>query len=121
MNKPTLVIGASENPERYSYKAINMLLNHNHKVYGYGNKAGNVSGCEFFTEYKHIEGLDTITLYIGEKNQTDAIKSYIESLQPKRVIFNPGTENSNWQSKLEEKGIQAEEACTLVLLQTEQY
>lgn len=118
--KPTLVIGASENPERYSFKAINMLLDHHHTVYGYGMKSGNLRGVEFMTDYAPVD-VHTVTMYVGAKNQTPELKSYIESLQPKRVIFNPGTENQEWENELTIKGIEAEEACTLVLLQTGQY
>lgn len=118
--KPTLVIGASENPDRYSYKAINMLLDHHNTVYGYGLKSGKVREVEFITEYKPLE-VDTVTLYVGEKNQTEDLKNYVESLKPKRVIFNPGTENIAWEDRLKNIGIEAEEACTLVLLQTGQY
>jgi uncharacterized protein len=118
--KPTLVIGASENPERYSFKAINMLLEYDHTVYAYGIKAGNVSGIEFMTDMNLVE-VDTVTLYVGEKNQDEVLKNYIISLNPKRVIFNPGTENEEFEAELTAKGIEAEEACTLVLLQTGQY
>jgi uncharacterized protein len=118
--KPTLVIGASENPERYSFKAINMLLEHYHAVFAYSIKAGNVAGIEFMTELNPVE-IDTVTLYVGEKNQDEVLRNYIISLNPKRVIFNPGTENEDFAAELITKGIEAEEACTLVLLQTEQY
>lgn len=118
--KPTLVIGASENPERYSYKAINMLLDHYQPVFAYGIKAGNVAGIEFMTEMNPVE-VDTVTLYVGEKNQDEVLKNYIISLNPQRVIFNPGTENEDFAAELSSKGIIAEEACTLVLLQTGQY
>lgn len=118
--KPTLVIGASENPERYSYKAINMLLDHHHTVYGYGNKAGRIRDVEFITEKLPI-AIHTISLYVGAKNQDEDLKNYIYSLHPKRVIFNPGTENPIFEKELNGKGISTEEACTLVLLQTGQY
>lgn len=118
--KPTLVIGASENPDRYSYKAINMLLDYHHDVYAYGLKAGQIRGVEFSTDYKLIK-VHTVTMYVGQKNQSTELKGYIESLQPKRVIFNPGTENPEWKENLVAKGIEAEDACTLVLLQTGQY
>lgn len=118
--KPTLVIGASENPERYAFKAMNMLLDYHHTVYGYGLKAGRVRDIEFMTEYVPVD-VHTVTLYVGAKNQTPELKNYIESLQPRRVIFNPGTENPEWESALEKKGIHAEEACTLVLLRTDQF
>jgi len=118
--KPTLVIGASENPERYSYKAIIMLLDHYHEVFGYGVKSGNVGGVEFMTEKTPVK-VDTVTMYVGAKNQDMDLKNYILSLKPRRVIFNPGTENPHWVSELNDYNIATEEACTLVLLQTGQY
>jgi predicted CoA-binding protein len=118
--KPTLVIGASENPERYSFKAINMLLDHDHEVFGYGIKSGNVKGVEFMTEFSPVK-VDTVTMYVGAKNQDMDLRNYILSLKPNRVIFNPGTENPQWEVELNDYGIRTEEACTLVLLQTGQY
>jgi predicted CoA-binding protein len=118
--KPTLVIGASENPERYSFKAINMLLDHHHTVYGYGIKSGQVRGVEFMTEFSPVK-VDTVTMYVGAKNQDMDLRNYILSLKPNRVIFNPGTENPEWETELNDYGISTEEACTLVLLQTGQY
>ncbi len=116
----TLVIGASENPERYAYKAIQMLLSHGHQVFALGNKAGIVSGIEFMTEMQSIK-VDTVTLYIGAKNQTEELRNYIISLKPKRVIFNPGTENELFEAELISQDILVEVTCTLVLLQTGQY
>ncbi len=118
--KPTLVIGASENPERYSFKAINMLIDRDHKVFGYGIKSGNVRGVEFMTEFAPVK-VDTVTMYVGAKNQDMDLRNYILSLKPNRVIFNPGTENPQWEAELNDYGIRTEEACTLVLLQTGQY
>ena len=118
--KSTLVIGASENPERYSYKAIHMLRNHGHEVWAYGLKKGVVAGVEIMTEMNPVS-IDTVTMYVGPQNQDEILKKYIDTLHPRRVIFNPGTENRSFQSELEEKGILVEEACTLVLLQTGQY
>jgi predicted CoA-binding protein len=118
--KPTLVIGASENPERYSYKAIEMLKDHQHEVFGYGLKAGKVCDVEFMTDFIPVK-VDTVTMYVGAKNQDMDLRNYILSLKPQRVIFNPGTENPQWEAELNDYGIATEEACTLVLLQTGQY
>ncbi len=120
MNKPTLVIGASTNPERYSFKAITSLVNHGYKVYALGLKPGNLVGIEFDTERRHYDDIDTISLYVGPQNQP-SYYDYIESLNPKRVIFNPGTENDEFAVRLEAKGIEVLEACTLVLLSTKQF
>ena len=118
--KPTLVIGASENPDRYSYKAIEMLRDHQHEVFAYGLKAGRVCDVEFMTEKNPVKP-HTVTLYVGAKNQDTELRRYILSLKPQRVIFNPGTENPQWEAELNDYGITTEEACTLVLLQTGQY
>jgi len=120
MSKPTLVIGASTNPERYAFKAITSLVNHNHKVYALGLKAGEVKGVIFDTEKVQYKDIDTVTLYVGPQNQPSYF-DYIESLNPKRVVFNPGTENEEFEQRLSAKGIEAVEACTLVLLSTGQY
>lgn len=116
----TLVIGASTNPERYSFKAINSLLNHNHSVVAIGQKIGEVSGVKIQTKQIPLKNIDTVTLYINAKNQRDYY-NYILQLQPKRVIFNPGTENPEFYQLLKANSIKVEEACTLVLLATNQY
>ena len=119
MNK-TLVIGASENPERYSNKAIRALLSHHHEVVALGIKKGSVEGVPFHTEKEQFENVDTVTLYIGPRNQPEYY-SYIIGLKPRRVIFNPGTENPEFIAQLESAGIYPEIACTLVLLSTGQF
>lgn len=118
--KKTLVIGASENPERYSYKAINALKSHHHEVVAIGLRTGEVGGVSFNSEKQNFENIDTVTLYVGPKNQPEYY-DYIIGLKPKRVIFNPGTENPEFIAKLEAVGIYPEIACTLVLLATNQY
>ena len=118
--KKTLVIGASENPDRYSNKAIKSLVSHNHEVVAIGLRAGEVAGVSFNSEKKAFENVDTVTLYVGPQNQPEYYK-YILSLNPLRVIFNPGTENPEFITKLESVGIYPEIACTLVLLATGQY
>lgn len=116
----TLVIGASTNPERYSFRAINSLLNHNHSVVAIGQKIGEVSGVKIQTKQIPLKNIDTVTLYVNPKNQRDYY-NYILQLQPKRVIFNPGTENPEFYQLLKSNNIQVEVACTLVLLATNQY
>lgn len=120
MSKITLVIGASTNPERYAFKAINSLLNHEHKVFALGLKKGEIKDVVFDTERIQYSDIDTVTLYIGPQIQVDYY-DYIESLNPKRVVFNPGTENQVFEQRLQLKGIETIEACTLVLLATSQY
>ena len=120
MSKRTLVIGASENPERYSFKAINALQKHGHDVVALAKRAGQVNDVGIQTHFPEAEGIDTVTLYIGSQRQAEYY-SQIINLKPKRVIFNPGTENAEFLGLLEETGIEAEEACTLVLLSIGNY
>ena len=118
--KKTLVIVASENPDRYSNKAIKSLVSHNHEVVAIGLRAGEVAGVSFYSEKKAFENVDTVTMYVGPQNQPEYY-NYVLGLKPKRVIFNPGTENPEFITKLESAGIYPEIACTLVLLATGQY
>lgn len=119
-SKRTLVIGASENPERYSNKAIKMLRQHDHEVVAIGLKTGEVEGVKIQIGKPNFDSVDTITLYLNPKRQEEYY-DYLISLHPKRVIFNPGTENYELETILEKNGINYEEACTLVLLSTDQY
>lgn len=120
MKKTTLVFGASEKKERYANKAILMLRGHKVPTKAYGIRAGKVEDVEFDTELKNYDDIDTVTLYINPKRQKEYY-DYILSLNPRRVIFNPGTENLEFAKLLREKEIEAEIACTLVLLSTNQY
>jgi predicted CoA-binding protein len=118
--KKTLVLGASQNPSRYSYLAINKLRDHDHPVVAIGKRIGEVRGVPILTTQEKFEDIDTVTLYLNPVNQKPYI-DYILSLQPKRIIFNPGTENEELYELALKKGIQAKEACTLVMLSTGQY
>ncbi|NQU86032.1 MAG: CoA-binding protein [Mariniphaga sp.] len=118
--KKTLVIGASTNPIRYSFLAIDSLRKHGHEVVAVGLCEGKVIDVEITKEKKGFLDIDTVILYVGSKNQPDYY-DYIESLHPRRVIFNPGTENSEFEPILKKAGIKVEVACTLVLLSTGQY
>jgi len=120
MDKTTLVIGASTKPERYSFKAITRLREKGHKVYGLSLRPGKVEDVEFTTDQKEFDDVHTVTMYVGPAHQKD-YKSYILSLKPERVIFNPGTENPELQKTLSSQGIEVLEACTLVLLSTHQF
>ena len=116
----TLVIGASTNKERYSYKAIHSLVDKSHQVVAIGAKKGMAFDIPIETEKLDFHAVDTVTLYLNSKAQQDYY-DYILSLKPRRVIFNPGTENPDFYKILEENNIQYEVACTLVLLATNQY
>lgn len=118
--KKTLILGASDNPSRYSYLALNRLRNNGHPVVAIGKKKAKVSDVELDTDRKEFNDIDTITLYLNPANQQQYY-DYILSLHPKRVIFNPGAENEEFENILKKNGIQPVEACTLVLLSTGQY
>jgi uncharacterized protein len=118
--KKTLVIGASDNPERYSYLAVNRLRQNNHPVVGIGRKKVKVADVEIETEKKEFKDIDTVTLYINPANQKEYY-DYILSLHPKRLIFNPGAENEELFNLAKANGIKPLEACTLVLLSTHQF
>jgi predicted CoA-binding protein len=117
---PTLVIGASEKPDRYAYKAVRMLREHQHEVIAFGNRAGQIGDTEITTDWITQWLPDTVTLYINPKIQEEYMDRII-ALHPRRVIFNPGTENPMFEQLLEKNGVEVEEACTLVLLSTGQY
>jgi uncharacterized protein len=116
----TLIMGASTNPERYAFKAAKSLLAHGHKIELVGQKEGEILGNKIVTNYSDFEEIDTVTMYIGPKNQPD-LYDYILKQKPRRIIFNPGSENAEFQKLAKSNGIEVEEACTLVLLATEQY
>lgn len=113
--KKTLVLGATPNPERYAYLATNRLTKHGHEVVPVGIKHGNIGGIEILGGKPEVEGVDTVTLYIGPARQPEYY-DYIFSLQPKRIIFNPGTENPELAQLAQERGIETVEGCTLVML-----
>jgi len=119
-NKKTLVLGATTKPDRYAFKAINMLTEKGHTVLAIGQNQGEVAGVKIYTKAIPVKNIDTITLYLNPKNQRDYY-NYIVEAQPKRVVFNPGTENPELYQLLELNNIKVDVACTLVLLATNQY
>lgn len=118
--KKTLVLGASDNPSRYSYLAVQRLRALGHPVVAIGKKVTRVGDVNIDKEKKEFNNIDTVTLYMNPQNQHQYY-DYILSLNPKRIIFNPGTENDELASLAREKGIKTLEACTLVMLSTNQY
>ena len=118
--KKTLIIGASNNPARYSYRAAQMLTSKGHAIVNVGIKSGEVSGVPIEKPGVIHSDIDTVTLYIGPALQTDYF-DYILKTNPKRVIFNPGTENAVLEDFLIKNNIEPIEACTLVMLSTGQY
>ena len=120
MYKKTLVLGASMKESRYSNMAIKRLLNYDYEVKAIGLVSGEIDGVIVETGEPHFEDIDTVTLYLNPKRQ-ESYYEYILSIKPKRVIFNPGTENIELIKLLQENNITVEIACTLVLLSTDQY
>ncbi|MCO4293264.1 CoA-binding protein [Solitalea sp. MAHUQ-68] len=118
--KKTLVLGASTNPERYAFKAINRLVQHHHPVVAVGLKEGSVAGVDIEKPEIIHSDINTISLYVGPAHQP-VYYDYILKTKPERVIFNPGTENPEFQQMLTQKGIGYEQACTLVLLSIGDY
>ena len=118
--KKTVVLGASDNPSRYSYLAIERLRRYGHQVIAIGRKSGKVGNTEVITARPDEKDVDTVTLYLNPQMQKQYY-DYILSLHPKRIIFNPGTENPELESLAEDNQIQSMEACTLVMLGTGQY
>ncbi|MEL6673758.1 MAG: CoA-binding protein [Bacteroidota bacterium] len=121
-NKPTLIVGASTKRHRYSNEAVHRLVAQNQPVYAFGRREGDIAGIPIWTKEEEVQipDLHTISLYIGPAHQPP-MYDWLISLAPKRVIFNPGTENPALYQKLTEAGIEANMACTLVMLSTAQY
>lgn len=120
MSKKTLVLGASDQPHRYSYLAIQRLRSKGHEVVGIGKHTGTVEDVTIATTKLPINDLDTVTLYLNPLHQK-GYYDYILSLKPKRIIFNPGAENEELKQLALQNNIQPMEACTLVMLSTGQY
>ena len=118
--KPTLVLGASPNPDRYSYKAITMLTEKGHPVFAIGSRPGFVGSTEIKCSAKVDSPIHTITIYLRAELQK-SYYNFILELKPQRIIFNPGTENPELEDIAKKHGIATTQACTLVLLATGNY
>ncbi|MEO5685580.1 MAG: CoA-binding protein [Chitinophagaceae bacterium] len=118
--KKTLVLGASGNPSRYSFLAINKLRSKGHPVVAIGRKAAQVGDVAVLTAQGPADNVDTVALYLNADHQKEYY-DYILSLSPKRIIFNPGTENDELVALAKANNIEPMHACTLVLLSTGQY
>ncbi len=116
----TLIIGASTNPSRYAYAAAHRLKQQGHEIVQIGLRAGETAGEPITTDKSPMEGIDTVTMYVGPRHQPEYY-DYIVSLDPSRVIFNPGTENDELRKLLIKNNIEPIIACTLVMLSTGQY
>lgn len=119
-NKKTLVLGATTRPDRYAFKAINALVNNGHSVMAIGVDKGEVAGVTIQTKTIPLKNIDTVTLYLNPMRQREYY-NYIIETQPKRVLFNPGTENPEFYQLLKGNNIEVELGCTMVLLATNQY
>lgn len=121
MPETVLVLGASPKPERYSFKAVELLRQYKHKVLPVNPYHSQVSGAPCIKRVSDVsESVDTVTVYIRAE-QLEADIGALIGLAPRRVIFNPGTESKALAAKLQQAGIGVEEACTLVLLRTGQF
>jgi predicted CoA-binding protein len=120
--KKTLIVGATANPSRYAFIAARMLNDYGHEIVPIGIKKETVLGKEILNlrEKPPIQDIDTITLYVGPQNQPEWY-DYLLSLKPKRIIFNPGTENTDFEKMAEDQKIEVVEGCTLVMLRSNQY
>jgi len=116
----TLIFGASTNPTRYSYLAMERLKAYGHEIVAIGGREAEVMETKIQTGHPEINGIHTITMYMGEKRQEEH-EDYLLSLNPKRIIFNPGAENHSLYNRAKSQGIEVMEACTLVMLNTGQY
>ncbi|MEY3052055.1 MAG: hypothetical protein RLY31_1840 [Bacteroidota bacterium] len=118
--KKTLVIGASNQPDRYANMAIRFLREKGVETIAIGSRPGTVGDVEIRTDLPSLAGTDTVTIYLRPDRQ-QAFHDYLLTIRPRRVIFNPGTENPALANILSSEGIEVLEACTLVLLSTGQY
>jgi len=115
------VIGASDNPERYSYKAVMLLKEKGHAVFPVHPKLQSLEGLPVYSSVKTIPApIDTITLYVSAE-LSGKIGDELLNAAPRRIIFNPGAENPALEAKAREKGVETVEACTLVMLKTGQF
>ena len=113
--KKTLVIGGSLKPERYSNIAIRKLIRYGHPVVSVGLRNGEVEGVKIDTGRPDYEDIHTVTMYVGPANQP-AFYDYILQTNPKRIVFNPGTENDDFEEMAKQKNIETIRHCTLVML-----
>jgi uncharacterized protein len=116
----TLIIGASTDPSRYSFLAANKLVKYGHKIELLGRNEGTVAEQEIKTSKPKLKDIDTVTMYVNPKHQAEYY-DYVVGLKPRRVIFNPGAENAEFEEILTKNNIEPIEACTLVMLSTGQY
>lgn len=115
-----LILGASDKPERYSYKAFKLLKDHGHEPVLLSPRLEELEGHTVYKNIGDVSSIDSVTVYVNPRISS-GMKEDILKLKPRRVIFNPGSENPELMSDLEKEGIEVEPACTLVLLNTGQF
>lgn len=120
MSRTTLVLGASPKPERYSHAAVRRLVAQGHSVVAIGRRPGSIGAVPIVTALPPGIVIDTVTLYLSAAHQAEW-EDVLLALRPRRVIFNPGAEHPAFAVALRAKGVEALEACTLVMLATGQY
>ncbi|MEA2042594.1 MAG: CoA-binding protein [Bacteroidota bacterium] len=120
MQKNTVVLGASTNPSRYSNMAVKLLIKHDIPVFPVGIKKGEINGKNITDQLPADKPIHTVTLYLNAKRQEQYYEAILK-LKPRRVIFNPGTENPSWAQELENNDINTVERCTLVMLNSGQF
>ncbi|NJC24572.1 CoA-binding protein [Neolewinella antarctica] len=116
----TLILGATPNSSRYAYIAANRLVNSGREIVNVGIKEGAVAGAEILSGTPKVVDVDTVTLYVGPRNQAQYY-DWLMDMKPRRIIFNPGTANPELEQLAEDNGIQSVHACTLVMLASDQY
>jgi uncharacterized protein len=122
VTRQTLVVGASPHPHRYAHLAVQRLNSQGHPVIAFGRRAGAINDIPIVTRQEEVvvSDLDTLTLYLGPDHQAEYLDWFL-ALNPRRVIFNPGTENPEMESRLSSEGIEVIRACTLVMLSVGTY
>lgn len=121
MDKRTLILGATARPGRYANIAAERLRRHGHSIVLLGIGQGETAGQPILTDPNAVQGeIHTVTLYINPMRQPQYYE-FLMDLKPKRIIFNPGTENAELERMAQAQGIEAFEACTLVMLATGSY
>ena len=115
-----LVAGASPNPMRYSYMAVQRLQQSSKAVVAWGLREANIGNVSIETTFPERKDIHTITLYMNPQRQKDWYEAFLK-LEPKRIIFNPGTENPELEQLAQSRGIECIEACTLVMLASNTY
>lgn len=115
-----IVLGASPNPVRHSYKAVKSLIRRNKEVVPVGFRKGKISGVEILTDQPEIEDVTTVLLYMGAKRQPEFFDYILNKIQPRKIVFNPGTENPEFEEMAKMEDIEVIVGCALVMINSSQ-